>query len=113
MKITEEELGFLRSEVQLLEAEVELHQKELDTWKRRGEQERNLYRWFAERLIDPGFSRQPLTRFCDDHKAHYAAAAELKEVQIAKLKSQCAIKRAMLEEGDKRIAHPGDRALLA
>jgi hypothetical protein len=111
--ISEQQLGFLRSEIQLLEAELTLTQQELDTWKRRGEQERNLYNWMADCMVDPGQSRHPLKMFREAHKAHYDAAAELKDVHIAKLRSQVAIKRAMLEEADKKIAHPGDRALIA
>jgi hypothetical protein len=107
MKITPEQLENYRSQISGLTAEIDLHEKELATWKARGEAERNLYRWLAEVTIDPGFRKTNLTTYCDAHKAHYLAESDLKELAILRMKSQLGILRAIVQEGDRAIVDPG------
>jgi hypothetical protein len=96
----------LRNQVKLLTAEVEFNSQELDRWKKRGEAERNLYHWFADCMIDPGQSRVPLQKYTQAHKEHYQAKTQLKELNLAKIKSQLAIATAMLEEAENVIKQP-------
>jgi hypothetical protein len=98
----------VRNALQMFEAELQLWQAKLDAWNRRGEKERNFLTWFVDSWIDPGKSRTPLREYSIVHKEHYRIEAQLMELQIAKLKSEVAIRKAMLAEAEdaSRIIDP-------
>src|ERR1700679_1081016 len=73
MNISPEQLQQHKNSLQLTIAEIDLQEKELATWKARGEAERNLYSWIADVSADPTVKRTPLRVYQDAHKAHYAA----------------------------------------
>ena len=96
----------VRNALQMFEAELQLWEAKLDAWNRRGEKERNFLTWFVDSWIDPGKSRTPLREYTIVHKEHYKVEAQLMELQIAKLKSEVAIRKAMLAEGERSIIDP-------
>jgi len=107
MNITPEQLQHHKNSLALIEAEIDLNQKEMDTWAKRGEAERNLYAWIADISADPSVKRTPLRAYFEAHKAHYAALGELKQLAIIMLRSKLEITKAMVEEAEKMIATPG------
>jgi hypothetical protein len=111
MNVTPKQLQQHKNSLQLVTAEIDLHEKELEAWKNRGEAERNLYSWIADVSADPAVKRTPLKAYQQAHKAHYEAEGNLKELVIVKLKSQQAMLTAFIEEAEKRVKEP-DRKLV-
>lgn len=103
MNISPEQLQQHKNSLQLTLAEIELQEKELATWKARGEAERNLYSWIADVSADPAVKRTPLRAYQQAHKDHYAAQVGLKELAIVKLKSIAAILEAMVKEAERMV----------
>ena len=113
MNITFEQLEQQKNSLTLTEAEIVLHERELLAWKRRGEAERQLYTFIVDVSADPGVSRLPLRMFVDAHKAHYQVEAELKELKLARLRSQAAITKAFITEAEKVIKEPRPSGLIS
>ena len=107
MNISPQQLEQHRNSLTLTTAEIELHERELEAWKKRGEAERNLFSWIADVAADPGIKRTPLNAYVTAHKNHYAAEYELRQLVIVKLKSTQAILRAMIAEAEQMIKEPG------
>lgn len=107
MNITPQQLEQYRNQIPGLEAEIALHEKELEAWAKRGEAERNLFNWIADVSADPAVKRTPLRSYQDAHKAHFAAKSDLKRLAIERMKSQLFILRAMVAEADKVVKEPG------
>lgn len=126
MNITPEQLANHKNSLTLTTAEIELHERELEAWKKRGEAERNLFSWIATMSVigvprydfdvatDPGINspmwagqRTPLNAYLTAHENHYAAEYELRQLVIVKLKSTQAILRAMIAEAEQMIKEPG------
>ena len=110
--LTPEQFQQFKNNVTLLTAEIAMQERELVCWNRRGEAERNLYLWIADALVDPGRSRTPLDAYREWHKAHYNAQAELKQLAIARLRSELAITEAIVREAEKQIREPGYKGLI-
>lgn len=100
----------LRNQVQLLNAEVQLHEREVYTLREFGKAEREAWTVLLKHnneFSDEAFARK---RFDLAHKAHETAVVDIKNLEIAKLKSQAAIAQAMLDEAE-RSQSPGKVAL--
>jgi hypothetical protein len=109
MTITQEQLENYRSQIRGMEAEIDLHEKELSAWQARGEAERNLYGWLAEFTIDPAVSRRPLDKYREAHQEHYKAQAELKQLAIVRMKLEANTLRELVKEADRSQLGLGGR----
>ena len=113
MSITPEQVQQLERTLALLNAEIEMSEKELDTWRALGIAERTLYGWLAENLIDPGIKRRPLEKYTEAHKEYMAAKANLMILGIEKLKAERNIAQAMIQEAKQSVKAPGKNVRLA
>ena len=113
MKITPEQLENYRSQIRGMEAEIDLHEKELSAWQARGEAERNLFGWIADSTIDPGVSRRPLEKYREAHKEHHDAQGQLKQLAIIRMKSEVITLRELVKEADRSVIGLGRGGLIA
>lgn len=107
--VSPQQIAEARNALRMIEAEIDLHSKELEAWEARGKAERDLAGWIAHSTIDPGIARGPLERYQEAQRAHYKAQADLKQLELAKIRSQREILVKFLEEAEKavRIAPEG------
>ena len=93
---------YLEAEIRGLEAELELWKMHLDSTIDRGEQEVKHVSAFC---MSQGY--QPANPYLVSIAADYTAKANLVRLTIAKMEGQLMNRKALLEEGDKKVAVPG------
>jgi hypothetical protein len=106
VKITPEQLEDYKNQLILTNSEIDLQEKELESWKAREEAELQLFKFIAGTSMSPGLFRKRMAAFEELHKAHVTAATHVKRLSIVKLRSQAAILNAMIGESEKLILEP-------
>jgi len=93
----------LENSIAFSKAELDLHEKRLEAYQRRGDAERATLRhlyslWTGGSVADD----QPSVRkYLEWHRVHWEAQANIDQLQIAQMKSKVAILEAALEETKK------------
>lgn len=96
------ERKFLEAEIRGLEAELGLWKMHLEATVERGEQEG---RHIAAFCMSQGYT--PANPYLASITKDYVAKANLVRLTIAKMEGALMHKKAMLEEGEKKVAVPG------
>lgn len=97
MGVNPEQVQQLKNGLTLLNAEIAMLEKELETFKALSEAEAGLTRW----------NELEAATFAQAKRAHTAAQADLKVLAIEKLKAERNICQAMLDEAQKSVKVPG------
>ncbi len=101
MNITPEQIEQTRNSLNLITAEIDLHEKELEAFEARAKAEANFWAWITNLSLPAGKSRKPLDEVLDAQRSHYEAAKCLKIIYLTKMKADQGVLRAMLEECDR------------
>jgi hypothetical protein len=95
-----------RNGLQLVTDELDLHQKALDAFLKAGMERRLAWDWFARMTLVQGVPRTQLNVALAADLEHEETEAQLKRLEIAKLRSQKEILEKFLEEADKAVKVP-------
>ena len=105
--ITPQQIDQLENSLRLIEAEIKLAEVEHEAWNARGVAERQFHSWLVDITLPVEVPRRPLERYVEAQKAWYDAESQRKQVEIAKLKSQRDINRAMIQEAQQAVKLAG------
>ena len=93
----------LENSIAFSKAELDLHEKRLEAFRRRGDTERSALRhlyslWTGGSVAD---DQPSMRKYLECHRIYWEAQCDIDQLQIAQMKSKVAILEAMLEETKK------------
>jgi hypothetical protein len=111
VNITPEQIEQTRNSLNLITAEIELHEKELEAWETRAKAEAIFWAWITNHSVPAGRSHQTLDVVTEAQRSHFEAAKCLKVIQIAKMKADQNVMRELVAECD-RVQSVGSKKLI-
>lgn len=112
MNISEEQIEQTRNNLNLITAEIDLHEKELEAWQELGKTEINFWAWLAMFSVPESRSRKPLDFAIEANQRHNQAASALKIIHLAKMKADQKVMQELLAEVDRVRAGSGGKKLI-
>jgi hypothetical protein len=100
----------VRNEFKLTEAEMQLWQQKINTYKFKETKERAFVRSIAQNVFAD--HKTETAQYLEAHKFHTEAEVQLMELQLARLKAKCAILDATIKEAESGIIHGNKAGLI-